>query len=85
MKTLVSYAALVAAVLAQDIFEPTDFNVTEALLDNGVNVSAIPELAELAERSLRGGCSTAVGAWPRSAFEVPANRSQVQFAEAHLR
>jgi hypothetical protein len=53
--------ALVAAVSAQaDIFEPADFNVTEALIANGVNVSAIPELAGLVERTLLSGCSIAV-------------------------
>ena len=49
-----------AGIWAQDVFEPPNFNVTQALLDNGVNVSAIPELAGLAERSLSSGCSIAV-------------------------
>ena len=49
-----------AGVWAQDVFEPPNFNVTEALLNNGVNVSAIPDLAKLAERSLSSGCSIAV-------------------------
>jgi hypothetical protein len=50
-----------AAALAQDVFEPPDFNVTEALIANGVNVSAIPELAVLAEkRSLFSLCGIAV-------------------------
>ena len=48
-------------VKAQDVFEPIDFNVTEALIDNGVNVSAIPELAGLVVRSSLKGCSIAVG------------------------
>jgi hypothetical protein len=52
--------AVAAGVTAQDVFEPVDFNVTEALIDNGVNVSAIPELAGLAVRSLLKGCSIAV-------------------------
>jgi hypothetical protein len=54
---LISAAA--TAVLAQT-FEPTDFNVTDALLDQGVNVSAIVGLADLAERSSLSGCSIAV-------------------------
>ncbi|KAF2133808.1 FAD-binding domain-containing protein [Dothidotthia symphoricarpi CBS 119687] len=45
--------------LAQDGFEPADFNVTEALFQNGVNVSAIPELAPLSQRSLSNPCSIA--------------------------
>jgi hypothetical protein len=64
MKThlLVSFGALVANVFAQDAFEPSDFNVTEALVANGVDVSAIPQLANLTEkRSLFNPCATAVG------------------------
>ncbi|KAF1835553.1 FAD-binding domain-containing protein [Decorospora gaudefroyi] len=59
MKSLVSVAAFVAGAIAQATFEPADFNITEALLDNGVNISAIPELAPLAERSSLSGCSIA--------------------------
>jgi hypothetical protein len=60
MKYTASSAALVACVASQATFEPADFNVTEALLDNGVNVSYIPELAPLVERSVLSGCSIAV-------------------------
>ncbi|KAI4921219.1 uncharacterized protein J4E92_008208 [Alternaria infectoria] len=59
MKYAVSSAALVAGVVSQATFEPADFNVTEALLNNGVKVSALPELAPLAERSSLDGCSIA--------------------------
>ena len=59
MKIFVSSALLAAGVVAQTAFEPADFNVTEALLDNGVNISAIPELTPFVERSL-SGCSVAV-------------------------
>ncbi|KAE8857761.1 hypothetical protein P3342_012264 [Pyrenophora teres f. teres] len=48
-----------AGVSSQDIFEPPNFNVTEALIQNGVNVSAIPELAGLIVRSSLKGCSIA--------------------------
>ncbi|KAF2820323.1 FAD-binding domain-containing protein [Ophiobolus disseminans] len=51
--------ALAAGVSAQDTFESPDFNVTEALIENGINVSAIPELASLAVRSSTSGCSIA--------------------------
>jgi hypothetical protein len=54
-----SVSAFAAGVLA-DIFEPADFNVTQALRDNGVDVTAIPGLAGLAERSSAGACSIAV-------------------------
>ncbi|KAH7371561.1 FAD binding domain-containing protein [Pyrenochaeta sp. MPI-SDFR-AT-0127] len=59
--SVVSLGALTAAASAST-FEPADFNVTEALLDNGVNVSAIPELAGLVERSSLGACSIACSA-----------------------
>jgi hypothetical protein len=52
--------AVAAGTSAQDVFEPVNFNVTEALIDNGVNVSAIPELAGLVVRSSSKGCSIAV-------------------------
>ena len=52
--------AATARVSAQDTFEAPDFNVTEALIQNGVNVSAMPELAQLATRSSLSGCSVAV-------------------------
>jgi hypothetical protein len=61
MKTCLSIGAIVAAVSAQTgIFEPADFNITEALISNGVNVSAIPELSGLVERTTLSGCSIAV-------------------------
>ena len=43
--------AVAAGASTQDVFEPADFNVTEALIDNGINVPTIPELAGLAARS----------------------------------
>ena len=59
--TLLLLAALVAMGAAQTgVFEPADFNGTEALIKNGVNVSAIPGLSELVDRSLLNGCSIAV-------------------------
>jgi hypothetical protein len=58
MKSL-TFGLLATGVLSQ-AFEPIDFNITEALLDNGVNVTALPDLAPLIHRSLLNGCSTAV-------------------------
>jgi hypothetical protein len=59
--TFFSAVAFAAGVSAQTgEFEAPDFNITEALIANGINVSAIPELAPLAERSLFSGCSIAV-------------------------
>ena len=51
----VSIGALTAGALAQsgaNTFEKADFNIAEALIGNGVNVSAIPELSGLVERTL---------------------------------
>ena len=53
--------AVAAGASTQDVFEPAGFNVTEALIDNGINVSTIPDLAGLAARSSLKGCSIAVG------------------------
>jgi len=79
------FAALVACISAQT-FEPTDFNITEALLDNGVNITDIPELAKIAERSVLSGCSIAVGQsqLQRSAYTWT-NYVTVQFLKAHFR
>lgn len=60
-RSLLPLAALVSHALAQDVFEPADFNVTEALLANGVDVSALPGLVNLTEkRSLSNPCAVAV-------------------------
>lgn len=49
-----------AAVQAQSFSEPADFNVTAALVDLGVDVSALPELDSLSQWSSTAGCSIAV-------------------------
>ncbi|KAH7071384.1 hypothetical protein BKA63DRAFT_578589 [Paraphoma chrysanthemicola] len=46
-------------------FEAPTFNVTKALLANGINVTSIPELAPFVERSLFDGCSTACNSLKR--------------------
>ncbi|PVH99651.1 FAD-binding domain-containing protein [Periconia macrospinosa] len=59
---LVSLSALAAGALAQTsdaTFEAPDFNITEALVAAGVNVSEIPELAALARRSSLTACNIA--------------------------
>lgn len=62
MKTLnlIALAGSVMSCSAQDSFENADFNVTEALLKQGVDVSTLPELAGLATRSSDQACSIAV-------------------------
>jgi len=59
-KVMCGTLAVMVGASAQDTFEAPDFNVTEALIQNGVNVSAMPELAGLAIRSSLSGCSIAV-------------------------
>jgi hypothetical protein len=82
---LVSFGALVANVFAQDAFEPSDFNVTEALIANGVDVSAIPELANLTEkRSLFSPCATAVGSMTPKFDPYLLTWSTVWFPKAHF-
>jgi hypothetical protein len=59
--TVFPAVALVVGIHAQTgEFEAPDFNITEALATNGINVSALPQLAPFAERSPLSGCSIAV-------------------------
>ena len=51
-------AAVVGWACAQDI-EPADFNVTQALIDQGVDISKLP-LADLQARSTESACAAAV-------------------------
>ncbi|KAF2844786.1 FAD binding domain-containing protein [Plenodomus tracheiphilus IPT5] len=58
---LVTLGTFAVGALAQDVFEPSDFNVTEALVANGVNVSSLPDLETLSEkRSTLDPCTIAV-------------------------
>jgi len=59
MRLLFPFATLLLSVVSQ-VFEPADFSVTEALLDQGINVSALPELAGLTDRSSNLACNIAV-------------------------
>lgn len=62
MKTLIlALLGVAAAGALPDTFEPANFNVTEALLANGIDISTIPGLDELTRRSSTSGCSIAVG------------------------
>lgn len=67
---LVLLASLVASVASQ-AFEPADFNVTEALITQSVNVSALPQLSELAKRSSELGCNIAVSSVERILMTTP--------------
>lgn len=60
-KIIAAFVFVVATLAAaQEPFEPLDFNVTEALFENGIDVTAIPDLAGLVIRSSLQGCSIAV-------------------------
>ncbi|KAH6639597.1 hypothetical protein C7974DRAFT_134998 [Boeremia exigua] len=60
LQATISLLACATSTLAQDFLEASDFNVTEALIANGVDVEALPELANLTEkRSLFSPCAVA--------------------------
>lgn len=87
MRLFLSLLVASAATVLGQTFEPADFNITEALLEQGVNVSAIPKLSELAERSTTAGCSIAVS--PVAPISYSSQRRLtltpiVQFSEACL-
>lgn len=60
LNTRLLVAVTCGSALCQETFEPTDFNITDALLGYGVDVAALPQLASLVERSSLAGCSIAV-------------------------
>lgn len=49
-----------AKALNFDAFEPYDFDVTEALLDNGVDVSSVSALTQDSSASAANACDSAV-------------------------
>ena len=57
---IISVGFFSVVILAQETFEPSDFDVTAALLENGVDVSDIPSLAGISKRTKPGGCEIAV-------------------------
>jgi hypothetical protein len=59
-KLFLGAVAVAAGASPQHVFEPADFNVTDALIGNGVNMSAIPELTGLAVETSLKGCAIAV-------------------------
>jgi hypothetical protein len=87
MKTIFFLGALVAAVSARtECFEPAGFNVTAALIANGVNVSVILQLSGLAGRSFFSDCSAAIRLCSMPSLgHQDTNGSSVLFLEAYLR
>lgn len=77
-------AAVGGFAFGQDTFEPTDFDIENALLDLGVNVSALPELAPLVERSSLAGCSIAVSSATSHLQQQFAYNYPVQLTQASL-
>ncbi|KAF2996221.1 hypothetical protein E8E13_002600 [Curvularia kusanoi] len=58
--SILSLVAFASNAWAQEAFEAPDFNITEALIANGVDVSALPGLANLTtKRSLSRPCAVA--------------------------
>jgi hypothetical protein len=51
--------AFSGAAVAQT-FESPDFNVTEGLLDLGIDITELPELTEFVERSAISSCAPVV-------------------------
>jgi hypothetical protein len=58
--SILALLSVAAADALLDIFEPADFNVIDALLENGLGISTIPEMGDLTQRSPTSGCSIAV-------------------------
>ena len=87
MKTVLPFATLVASAASQSTFEPADFNITEALFENGVNVSALPDLASLAERASISGCSVAVSDHKHLLYKIGhcTDCDKVQIPQPYLR
>lgn len=50
-------------VWAQNAFENATFNVTQALLDNGVQADKIPNVELIQKKSILDACDVAVRTW----------------------
>jgi hypothetical protein len=59
MRVAIAILTSAACALSQS-FEPVDFNITEALLKNGIDASVLPGPSALAERKSFSGCTAAV-------------------------
>ena len=73
-----------SVLLAQQTFESPDFDVTAALLDNGVNVSDIPDPADLSKRTSSGSCSVAVSVTCLHALSLSRCSTNYAFSAALL-
>ncbi|KAH3940607.1 hypothetical protein HBH70_025790 [Parastagonospora nodorum] len=59
VKYVLSVFVASVAVSGQDAFEPANFNISEALIENGVDISTIAELPHSSARSPLRSCSSA--------------------------
>lgn len=59
-KVSLGILTVVDAAIDSELSHPPDFNITKALLNNGVNIYEIPGLVDLAGQSSLEACSIAV-------------------------
>jgi hypothetical protein len=85
---ILALLSVAAAGALPDAFEPADFNVTEALFANGIDISTIPGLGDLTQRSSNSGCAIAVlsqiGVLGNSANQTQCNALQHIFGNDHV-
>jgi hypothetical protein len=83
----ISLAALSfsGGAVAQEYTEPSNFNIAEAFLKNGINVSAIPQLHELGneKRLFSDPCAIAVCHYIQTRVSF-VDSSSVQLAQASI-
>jgi hypothetical protein len=60
MRLSPAFLLAISGVAVAQTAEPSDFDVTAALEEYGVDVSAIPQLAGLQQRSIGSACTAAV-------------------------
>lgn len=68
--TSLTVLGAIAACAWAGTFEPGDFNATKALIGNGVDVSKIPGLTALVDRSSSSACSIAVCRRSSSSYQL---------------
>ncbi|GES65884.1 FAD binding domain protein [Aspergillus terreus] len=61
MRLSLAFLLAISGVAVAQTAEPSDFDVTAALEEYGVDVSAIPQLAGLQQRSIGSACTAACG------------------------
>lgn len=76
---LLSVLGSVVGTAVAQTFEPVDFNVTEGLLDLGIDVTQLPELSDLVERSTNSHCAAAVSLIPPHFIRSPMHRPRCRY------